>query len=53
MIELIYVTDFGAKYTAKEFFIRFAPDFNFELSQEELLAEGLKQKFITLLGEQA
>ena len=34
-------------FTSKEFYRRHAPDFNFELNEEELIKEALKRGFIT------
>lgn len=38
-------------YTKKEFFMSFAPQFNFELDQDQLIKEGLKRGFITKVNE--
>ena len=38
-------------FTSKEFFQRHAPDFNFELNKNELVAEAIKRKFIKEVGE--
>lgn len=38
-------------YTSKELFNVFAPSFNFELDEQELVAKGLETGFITLFPE--
>jgi|TARA_R110000803_G_scaffold178165_4_gene240574 hypothetical protein len=38
-------------YTSKELFTVFAPNFNFELDEQELVEKGLQTGFITLYPE--
>ena len=38
-------------YTSKELFDVFAPNFNFELDEHELVTKGLETGFITLFPE--
>lgn len=39
--------------TAREFYVRHVMDFNFELDEAQLLAEGLKRGFIVNVGADA
>ena len=38
--------DMSGTFTSKQFFQRHAPDFNFELNEQQLVEEGLKRGFI-------
>ena len=39
--------------TAREFYMRHVMDFNFELDEAQLIAEGLKRGFIINVGDDA
>lgn len=39
--------------TAREFYVRHVMDFNFELDEAQLIAEGLKRGFIIKVGDDA
>lgn len=39
--------------TAREFYLRHVMDFNFELDEAQLIAEGLKRGFIINVGDDA
>ena len=37
--------------TAKELYMEYAPSFNFELDQEQILAKALEVGFVTTVGD--
>ena len=39
--------------TAREFYVRHVMDFNFELDEAQLIAEGLERGFIINVGDDA
>ena len=39
------------EFTAHEFWMNHAPNFNFEMDEEELVAEGLARGFIKVVDE--
>lgn len=41
------VTAMETLLTAKEFWMQYAPCFNFELGEKELIAEGLERGFVS------